>query len=175
MIAGIDGQHRWYPPGSGDVAVVLNQQYNESTGDPIWPWFKVKRIPGLYSLGDPQDVRDNRVGADGEIPRLGRRRGKTVVYEGVIKARTRRELIEGRDALCAAFADVTREGVMVASWHPDNLDFDDLEPRYFRARALTCEVIDEQTTTRHERPFVVSLRLSDANFYIVGDDELDGP
>jgi len=175
MFPGIDGEHRWYPPGSGDVAVILNQKFDTDGTTRIWPWFKVTRVTGLWSLGDPQDVRDNRVGADGEIPRLSRRRGKTVVYEGVIKARSRLELIECRDELAAAFEDMTGEGTMVGSWHGENEDLGGEDARYFRGRALTCDVVDEQTSQKHERPFVVSIRLSDPNFFIVDGDVLDGP
>ncbi len=175
MFPGIDGEHRWYPPGSGSVAVTLNQKFEADGHTRIWPWFKVDRVTGLYSLGDPQDVRDNRVGADGEITRLGRRRGKTVVYEGTIKARTRRELLECRDLLAAAFEDMTGEGIMVGAWQGWNPDLGTEEPRYFLGRALACEIVDEQTTRSHERPFVVSIRLSDPHFYVVSGNTLDGP
>ncbi len=175
MFPGIEGRHAWIPPGEDDPVIVLNKPVNDAGNADVWPCFKVRRVTGLYSLGDPQDVRDNRVGADGEIPRMSRRRGKTVVYEGTIKARTRLELLTARDTLIAAFNDMTGEGTMVGSWHPLNTEFDGEDPRYFKARALTCEVIDEQTTTKHERPFVLSLRMSDAKFYMLDDDSPDGP
>lgn len=167
MIAGIEGHHAWLPPGESAAAVVLGQRVEDDGTTEVWPWFKLRKISGLYSLGDPQDVRDNRVGQDGEIARVGRRRGKTVVYEGLVKGRTRTELLTGCDTLNAAFEDMVTEGTMVCSWHPLNTEFSSAPARYFNAKPLICEIVDEQATRNHERPFVVSLRLSDPNHYEV--------
>lgn len=175
MIAGIDGEHYWFPPGKSEAYVALNKKFDTDGTTRIWPWFKLTRLTGLYSLGEPQDVRDNRVGADGEIPRLGRRRGKTVVYEGIIKARSRQEFLWGRYLLAGALEDMASEGIMIVTWHSQNVQFGEETPRFFRARVLALEVVDEQVNRNHDRPFLLSLRMSDPHFYVAGDNELEGP
>jgi hypothetical protein len=92
MIAGLEAEHSW-----NNGAVVLNRQ------GAIWPRYDLSRVVGLGSLGERDDVREPSYGRRGEVPRPTVRRGKTVAYEGTIRARTLIELQLGRAALLDAF------------------------------------------------------------------------
>ena len=165
MIGGVEALHSWIPPGETVPVISLGLLRSLSTGAEVWPRYKLNRISGLKDLADPQDVRDNKVGADGETTRLSRRRGKTVVYEGTLQARGLREMREAESALSQAFADMKTEGKMTVSWHPHNYDFNDLGERYFYGKPLTCVIIDVQERHRYFRPFVLSLRMSESVYY----------
>lgn len=153
-IPGIEGLHRWTPPGAGEPAVTLGEGLYRITG-----------ITGLSSLGDSEDNRDLRVGGVGEVARLSERRGKTVVYEGKIKAGSLLELREAETALRAAFADQSAEGRMDLSAHPDNTELEGQTAKFLEARALNCDIIDQQTSKKWERPFVIGLRMSDPRVF----------
>lgn len=141
--------------------LVLNRLTDDS-GDPVYPRHRVRKITGLAGSGESGDRRDVRVGAQGEIPRRSRRRGKTITYEGVTQAQSRAQLRAAEADLRAAFDDQSEEGWMVVTPHPlydSSGDF-----RYFPARALACEVDDQATfsparaSLGHESPFVIALR-----------------
>jgi hypothetical protein len=164
------GKAEWAGAANGSIsnllgpAVELGQRVDEF-GDELWPRFKLQRIGGLHSIGDPEDNRDPRVGGLGEIARPSQRRGKTGTFEGVLEARTLLELREGRDLLAAAFSDLSREGRMDCSWHPDNAEFAGQPPVFFEARPLLVEVFEEQRTKGYNRPFVVGLRQGDPRHF----------
>lgn len=110
MIAKLEGTHSW-----NGGAVVLNDL-------DVWPRFELSRITGLGSGGDIDDRRVERQGRKGETPKPALRRGKTVAYEGEIRARTLLELRRAEAALSAAFDPLTYggllEGQMVSAPHP---------------------------------------------------------
>lgn len=164
MIWGIEGHHAWTPPGEDRAAIELGRLFDDR-GDAVWPHFKLRRVGGLMSLGDPEDNRDIPVGRIGELTRLANRRGKTVTYEGDIIARTLIELRTGEATLRAAFAEQSTEGRMDVSPHVLNTAFRDVPPKFFTARALIAEVIDEQGSSRWSRPFVVGLRMGDPRYF----------
>ena len=158
-----------YLLGQGFDPIVLNHLIDDD-GNKVWPRYKVKRIGGLHGLGDSGDTRDLRVGQRGEIPRRSFRRGKTITYEGLIKARTRAQLRQAEADLRAAFDDQTDEGLMVVTVHPDNDDLDADEYRYFTAKALTVEIDDvvvspHRDSLGHESSFVVAVRNKDGLYY----------
>ena len=165
MIGGIEALHSWTPPGALTPAITLGAVKAPTTGELIWPRYKLSRVSGLHSLGDPQDSRDLLVGRVGEIARLSKRRGKTVVYEGTIHARNLLELRTAEQDLRAAFFDLDLEGRMDVAWHEDNVEFAAVTPKFYEARALACEIIDEQGSKRFDRAFVVSLRMSDPRYF----------
>lgn len=165
MIAGIEGIHSWRPPGELEPVLSLGLIRDLETNIEVWPRYRIREINGLSSLADPQDNRENAVGRLGEIARLSKRRGKTVVYTGRIEARGARELREAETDLRAAFAVLDTEGRMIAAWHPANTEFADLEPRFFDARPLACEIVDVQDGQQFFRPFVVSMRMSDPRYF----------
>jgi hypothetical protein len=165
MIGGIEALHFWTPPGALTPAITLGAVKAPTTGVLIWPRYKLTRVSGLHSLGDPQDNRDLLVGRIGEISRLSKRRGKTVVYEGTITARNLLELRTAEQDLRAAFFDLDFEGRMDVAWHEDNAEFAAIAPKFYEARPLACEVIDEQGSAHFNRPFVLSLRMSDPRYF----------
>jgi hypothetical protein len=170
MIAGVEGIHAWTPPGAGAVALELNRIFADD-GSPVWPRFKVKRVIGLMGNGEPEDNRDRPPGRPIEIPRRSERRGKTVVYEGVIQARTLLQLREAESTLRAAFDDLEGEGRMNVSWHPLLEAFADVPPKYFEARSTSgVEIADVQEAEGWERSFVIGLRMGDRRYF----DETSG-
>src|SRR3954447_11985615 len=89
-VPGLNGTHTW------NDDVVLNDRT-------VWPRVKLNRIPGLHTLPELEDQRDLPVGAMGEIPRPSLTRGKSLVYEGTVEARTQVELEAFRSDLLQAF------------------------------------------------------------------------
>lgn len=122
-------------------------------------------MTGPGSLGEPEDVRDRPPGAAREIARRSVRRGKTWVYEGILKARTLMQLREAEALFRAAFDDLEGEGRMDVTWHPLLTAFAEVPPKFYEARALTADIIDSQDTRNFERPFVVGLRMSDRRYF----------
>lgn len=136
-------------------------------GDPsAHPSFELKRVDGLGSLGEREDNREAATARALEIPRRSLRRGKTVVYTGLIKARSAQELRLGEDLLQAAFRETaeTRMAIVPPAW------FGGPSFSYF-AGAMAADVVDEQTYAPQHlpspwvRPFVVALRMSDPRVY----------
>ena len=170
MIAGKEGLHSWTPPGEVVAAVTFGER-TDSKGKEVWPYFKIRNISGLRSAGDPEDNADNKIGAIGQNPRLSQRRGKTVVYENTIKARTLLELREAEDTLQAAFADITAIGRMDVTWHALNEEFKDAPPVFYEAKCLTCDIPDNQATKSFDRLFVVGFRLYDPRHFDEGTED----
>jgi hypothetical protein len=106
-VPGLNGTHAWsigaggvsplYPDGTPS-GLVLN------TGRGSWPRYKLSAIPGLRSRRESEYSAAAPVGRSGELPRPVVARGKTVVYDGVIRARSLLELEDAIDKLETAFA-----------------------------------------------------------------------
>lgn len=147
---------------SESLAPSVRLNYNvDDAGTPVYPRYKLDTIGGLYGGGDSGDRRDSRVGAQGEIPRTSKRRGKTITYTGLIQAQDRGDLEGAAQALLDAFDDQDSEGLMVVTPHPTYDSSGHF--RYFNAKALIVDVTDQlaspfRVTRGHEWPFVVSLR-----------------
>lgn len=130
------------------------------------PWFELARVDGLGSLGEREDNRESATARALEIARRSLRRGKTVVYTGLIKARSAQELRLGEDLLQGAFRETaeTRMDIVPPAWFGG--------PSFFYyAGAMAADVVDEQTFAPQHlpspwvRPFVVALRMSDPRVY----------
>ncbi len=169
MIWGIEGRHAWTPPGADEPAIVLGRELDDA-GVRVWPHLKLDRISGLHSLGDSEDRRDPRIGQIGEITRHSKRRGKTVTYEGRIRARSLKTLREAEADLRAAFAEQEAEGRMDVTPHPLNTEFAGEPAKFFTARALGIDIIDRQEQRGYTRFFVLALRLGDPRYF---DDETE--
>ena len=179
MIWGVEGRHIYMPPSyAGTPAaiaaltpaqvisnggVTLNRRVDDA-GLTVMPVYWVEKIGGLAGIGDSDDVRDNVVGAPGERARRAYRRGKTITYEGTIRALTRSALRQAEYELRRAASDQSHEGMIVVTPHP--LYDGSGAYRYFPARILTCEIVDEIKTSPgrrshgHESGFVVAARNS---------------
>lgn len=147
-------------------ALTLNL-LTDDAGNKLWPRFKVTRVSGLMNLGDAEDKADLPVRRIGELSRLSFRRGKTVTYEGRVEARSLRQLREAEATFREAFADESREGRMDVTPHPLNEDFFGVPAKFYTARALGCDIIDQQGSNSYRRPFVAALRLHDPLYYDV--------
>lgn len=155
-IWGTEGIHTW-----NGVAL------NDLDGWPGAAVYKLDRITGLSSLGDAEDSRDVNTGRVGETARRSFRRGKTITYEGRIWARGRVAMRNAEAVLRAAFADQTREYTMTVD--PPAFATGETS-KQFNARALVVDIPDEETSPHssrlgHERPFAISVRLSDPRYY----------
>lgn len=131
----------------------------------VWPRHTIKTISGLHSIGEPENRADLPVRRMGEIGRLSYRRGKTVSYEGWIKAKTLRSLREAEAAFRAAFADEGAEGRMYVTPHPLNPDWSGVPQKFYVARSLGAEVVDSQDTENYKRRYLVALRLHDPRYF----------
>lgn len=162
MIWGLEGRHQW------DSGVILNRKVDDS-GARVLPRCKLTRIGGLSALADSEDVRELAVGRIGEIPRRSYRRGKTVTYELVVQALSLSDLRTYESQLRAAFFDQSVEKIMEVTPHP-TYDVSGAA-RFFRARALACDIGDEQGPVRktfqrlYERSGVISVRMADPRYY----------
>jgi hypothetical protein len=164
MYPGIEGIHAWTPPGASEPAIELGRIY-DAGGKPVWPRFELVRLSGRTSLGEAESKRDRPPGAAREILRRSERRGKTWVFEGILKARNLLQLREAEALFAAAFDDTEGEGRMDGTWHPLLDAFAEVPPKFFEAQALTADIIDSQDTRNFERPFVVGLRASDRRYF----------
>lgn len=160
MILGTEGVMVWV--GNDGSLLSLNRREQ-------WPHYHVRRIPGLNRGGDFDAQADSATQRTGEVPREGERAGKTMSYEGTIKARSMLSLRQAISNFEAVFYD-TGEGTFAHNPHPD-YPGSDLPTRTFHARVLEAAVEDEQAADPHretfgyERGFTLSVRLSDPRYY----------
>jgi hypothetical protein len=153
---------------AGILGKEARHQWNDSVtmGDLTdSPRVKLDAIGGLQSLPDPEDIRESAMGRRGEITRNSFRRGKTVVYEGRVQARTLAALRQLMSELASGF-DSLAEGRMLVTPHPD---YAEGFSRFYNTRALTFEPGDEELNPfarwQFQQPFALALRMSDARFY----------
>ncbi|WP_297775062.1 hypothetical protein [Mycobacterium sp.] len=123
------------------------------------PRIRLTRVTGLHSLADADDTRQTNTGRRGETVLPGAPRGKTVVYEGTVQARTLAGLRQTAKALRAACRERNAEQRV---WL--GTDF------FMDGRILSFDADDEQTTGPQavrpfQRDFTLSLRMSDARVY----------
>lgn len=152
MIHATEATHQW------NDGVVINDLT-------VSPQAKLDGVDNLHGLPEAEDLRDSATGRDGEIPRRSVRRGKTIAYNGRVRAKTLAEMRQKMAAVSSAFLDLT-EGSMLVSPNPlYGLGV----TRRFRARSLSFtpgdEVFDPNDNWPFQHPFVVALRMSDARFY----------
>lgn len=119
-------------------------------------------ISGLYSLPELDDLRDPRVGADGEILYPSFTRGKTITYEGRMITTSGENLTSYRWSMLQAFAEQSDEGTMTISPHPSWGS----GGWTFMARVLALEIDDEiivdsmqKIPTPYQVHFILSLRM----------------
>lgn len=123
---------------------------------------KLTKITGLFSLPELQDQRGNRAGRRGEVvfPSFGR--GKTVVYEGVVRSKSLDGMRVLAQQLRTAFHLRNSEYLMTLEGS--------IEWVYY-ARVLQLDMDEEQITGpdavwRFQRPFTLGLRMSDPRIYV---------
>jgi hypothetical protein len=157
-ILGVESQMNW----NGGAAIL-------NAGG--FPRAKVNRITGLHDLPDADDNRENNTGYAGEQPYVGHARGRTIVYEGVLKAQTLPQLRAYGNALRAAFQDRSGEKVMT---HAPHVTWGAIS-HFFYARVINWSSPEDQTSysgsampTPWQRPFVLTLRQSDPRYYVTG-------
>lgn len=164
MIGGVEALWAWTPPGAEEAAIELGRQV-DSEGADVWPKYTLDSISGAHSLSEGEDNATPNVGRRGETPRLSQSRGKTVAIEGKIKARTLLELREAEAVLRETFANRRSEGRFDVTWHPLMTAFSEVPAKFFEARALSCDIVDQQDSQKWERLYVVTLRNHDGRYF----------
>lgn len=164
ILGGVEAIHKWTPPEAGAVAIEVGRVYSD-VGKVVWPHYKLKTITGLHSLGTGENNQDPRPGAIGTSPRLSQAREKMVTYEGWIRARTIVSLREAEAKLRSAFNKRSTEGRMDVIWHPLNTTFAAQVPKFYEARSLGVEIVDNQDSNRFQRRFVIALCMSDPRYF----------
>lgn len=150
-VPGLEHKHSW---NGGQLVLGDNQG--------ALPRFKVTNIKGIHALPDVVTGSSPKIVGGGEYARPGRILGRTVVYSGVLQARTLGELrYQAGLFRGAALPDLTMtEKVMqmvpvaagLATWR-------------YTARCVQAEMDDEQELglgampTPYQRTFVIAFRL----------------
>jgi hypothetical protein len=157
-VLGLEARHEWE-----NMGVVLNEP--RAWG---YPRYKLRRIGGLHSSPEADDNRDDRQGQLGQRARPSLVRGKTITYEGTVEALTLPDLRAACNDLRYVFGERRWEGRMNVLPDPSAVLG---MPMWFRARATSLEIDDEQTLDERHVPspwcrdFVLSLRMGDPRFY----------
>lgn len=158
MLRGLEAIFVWDRDGSNEFDM------NDTSG---YPRVKLRRIGGLTSLGDSEDVRELAVGRAAEIARRSFRRGKTITFEGALQAQTLSDLRELEGEMRAAFHDQLVEKRLAIVSPPF---VDPPEEFFLYARSLGLEIDESQgspqrTSKGWERNFVLSIRQGDSRYY----------
>jgi hypothetical protein len=139
----------------------------------VFPRYRLKRITGLHSKAEADNLSDPAQGYMGELPRPGHKRGKTVVYIGKIEALSLPSLRVAISALKAAFSqDGVEDWVTISP--PAGRGGQSI---IYGARVLSCDIDDEISATMqdvilHKRDFTISLRQSNPRYF--GDEVATG-
>lgn len=162
----IDAVHVW-TPAVGSAPPALNS-WNVLA--PSWPRIRLEQITGWRSLPDADDNRSPRTSSDGEFTWPGRMLGKTLVYEGAVRAQSWVTLKAPVNSMVLGFSERSSEGLMTVtpfSWiggpvwtynaRVISLDFDP-KPEYIPSAP---EILSWG--------FALTLRMS--NPYFTTDDE----
>lgn len=147
---GLIGRHSW------------NSVFTMNNLEGGLPMVDLDRITGLFSLPDMDDVRDPRIGANGEVIYPTFTRGKTITYEGRLITPDANSLHAYRWTMLSSFADQSNEGTMVITpnpaWGSGGWSF--------QARVLALEIDEEIITTSmtkapspYQVHFILSLRM----------------
>jgi hypothetical protein len=183
---GLEGIHRFYPGRAGA---------QDAADDTVDPWVdlnnrdvnprnggsrvKLDQIGNFRSLPESDDNRDSPAGRIGERAWPSLQRGKTMTYEGWVQSPTLQALRAYQTQLTRFLGDKNNEGRMVIRPHGD---YGSMVTR-FDARVIDLEIPEEQTVgPRHpmkpwQRPFTLTLRMSDPRFYssVIDGTSLEDP
>lgn len=188
-VPGLEARHAWFPSVNGFANVddgptdVLNYLWDwngdrrrpmpdgiepRSGQSAVGAVARLEKIGGLHSRPDFDDNRGNQTTRPGEYLLPSFARGRTITYEGTLRAGSLAALRE-QEALMRAAYSVT-EGMMVVEYHPEYSDEEQLAFVYF-ARPTQLDIIDEQAEGAtalypHGRPFVLALRQHDPRYYL---------
>ena len=163
-ILGLEATCTYTPPDEFAAPFILNP----ASG---LPRAQLRRIVGLHDLPDADDNREPATAYPGEVPVLGHARGRTIVYEGVIKARTMNELRAVSNAMRVAFRNRSDEGTFThaphATWGAVS--------HWFKARVIALSIPEDQDSipasampSPYKRPFTLTVRQSDPRYYVTG-------
>lgn len=151
---GLQGRHTW------NGAFTLNDLESGL------PYADLDKITGLFGLPESDDLRDPRIGANGEVLYPSFTRGKTITYEGRLISPDA-SIYAYRWQMLTVFANQSTEGTMAITPHPAWGS----GGWSYQARVLTLEIDDEITVDKlatmpspYQLSFILSLRMKDNNF-----------
>jgi hypothetical protein len=132
----------------------------------VFPRYRLKRITGLHSKAEADNLSDPAQGFMGELARPSHKRGKTIVYTGKIEALSLPSLRAAIATLKSAFSE---DGVESQVTIDPPAGRGGQQIIYF-ARVLSCDVDDEITTSMtaripHNRDFAISLRQHNPRYF----------
>jgi hypothetical protein len=149
---GREVQHQW-----GAGGLILNDRHPAGAAR-----YVIDKLTGWYSLPEIEDARRTAGSHRGEVVLPTYPRGKTVVYEGRVEARTLPAWRGAYRALLASFQERNAEGQMLLLG----------ETQWFiRARVLQLDADDDPDRLDPRRPwpftapFTLGLRQSDGRTY----------
>lgn len=137
------------------------------------PQIKLRRIPGLRSLPDGEDNREDITGRQGEVPYPSYFRGKTHSFEGTIIALNQKDLV----ATCEEFKSWWSERHIETLFeHVPHASYGSHHWGYF-ARCMACDIDEEVSVDNlhvipspYQRNFTASCRLSDGRYRLMTED-----
>lgn len=135
----------------------------------VLPRARLTRITGLHDAADADDNREPNLGFAGEQPYPSEERGRTIVYEGIIEARSLSDLRKFGTGLRAKCRSRFAEKQMTVSYDPAYNFYGSM---YYMAKALAFTADDEQvnspqSTYVYSRTFSLTVRQSDPRYYAI--------
>lgn len=161
----IDAVHVW-TPAAGASPPALNSW---DITAPAWPRIRLEQITGWRSLPEADDNRQPRTTTHGEFSYPGMMLGKTLVYEGAVRALDWISLKGPVNGMNQGFGERSTEGLMTVtpfSWIGGPV-------WVFTARVLSLD-FDPKPDYVSSAPeplswgFALTLRMSDPYFYTSG-------
>jgi hypothetical protein len=160
----LDGVHVW-TPATGSAPPALN--FWDVTA-PAWPRIRLEQITGWRSLPEADDNRQPRTTTHGEFPYPGMMLGKTIVYEGQVRAKEWVTIKAPVHGMNQGFGERSLEGLMTItpfSWIGGVV-------WTFHARVLSLDFDPKPEYVPAPEPirwgFALTLRMSDPYFYTGG-------
>jgi hypothetical protein len=185
-IPGLEARHTWFATTNGFLAATplasLNYRWDASGNrrQPLPSTLSaapgrvaagavavLDKISGLHSRADSDDNRGNNQGRPGEYLLPSVARGRTITYEGRLRAGSLNALREAEANMRTAYSG--SEGLMLVEYNPLYSSSEEIVWLYF-GRVTQFEVVDEQTAAPdalfpHERSFVLAIRQHDPRYY----------
>ncbi len=159
-----DATQQW-EPATADAPPILNDVNKEPRE---LPQIVIDAITGWYDRADFIDNRAGRSAGPGEIKYPGRLIGKTLVYECRIEADGRLDFMETIASLQAGFDEDAEGEMTITPWAP----FAGSVTWTFTAAVLALAFDKKPVLSGgpviYEWPFVLTLRMSDVQFYSAG-------
>jgi hypothetical protein len=169
----VDASHAWAPFSGTGVTMNAPMTLTGTQPTPGASRIMIEQITGWRSLPESDDNRAERTYGEGEIVFPGLLKGKTLVYEGQVRALDWTGLKGPANSMVLGFSNMSDEGVMTVTPH----SFIGGPVWTYSARVLSLE-FDPKPEVLLGAPepfrwaFQLNLRMSDPRFYTGGSGYL---